>query len=262
MPHSPYWIKLHIKTLDSYTMSRLPDYLWRRAIELFLLAGENGNDGQLQPVAEIAWRLRIDETKATENLEALSQVGVVEKTRDGGWKVTNFEKYQTGSAESSSRVKRFRDKKKMESQKDEVENVENSVTCNVTCNVTGNALEENREEENRIDVTSNETSNETPFSKLSVFVANLMGVPEFSPNPLSWNKAINRFVSSGVKEEDIRSGFEDLMQKGDYTLVGAQSIVTAAINAKLRREFRKNGSSGVEVLSPEEQVRRFAGVSV
>ena len=38
------WIKLYLEILDDPKMDLLPDWLWRRAIELFLLAGENGND--------------------------------------------------------------------------------------------------------------------------------------------------------------------------------------------------------------------------
>jgi hypothetical protein len=52
-----FWIKLYLEILDDPKMGQLPDGLWRSAIELFLLAGENGNDGLLQPVTDLAWRL-------------------------------------------------------------------------------------------------------------------------------------------------------------------------------------------------------------
>jgi len=38
-------------------MGRLTNHLWRRAVELFLLAGREGNDGALPPVEEMAWIL-------------------------------------------------------------------------------------------------------------------------------------------------------------------------------------------------------------
>lgn len=87
------WIKLFIEVLDDPKMGRLPDWLWRRAIELFLLAGENGNDGLLQPVMDMAWRLRTSIEKLTESLQALSQVGVVHET-PSGWVVTHFQERQ------------------------------------------------------------------------------------------------------------------------------------------------------------------------
>lgn len=101
------WIKLFVELLDDPKMGRLPDWLWRRAIELFLLAGENGNDGLLPPVEDMAWRLRISPEKLTEALQALSQVGVVHET-PAGWMVTHFKDRQY--SESYERVKRFRER--------------------------------------------------------------------------------------------------------------------------------------------------------
>ena len=100
-----FWIKLYIEILDDPKMGQLPDWLWRRAIELFLLAGENGNDGLLQPVTDLAWRLRTSLQKLTESLVALSEVGVVHETPQG-WLVTNFKKRQY--SESMERTRRYR----------------------------------------------------------------------------------------------------------------------------------------------------------
>jgi hypothetical protein len=102
------WIKLFVELLDDPKMGRLPDWLWRRAIELFLLAGENGNDGLLQPVDDIAWRLRVSVEKLTEALQALSEVGVVHESPDG-WVVTHFKERQW--SESLERVRRYRNAK-------------------------------------------------------------------------------------------------------------------------------------------------------
>ena len=44
---SKYWIKLYYEILDDPKLGKLTDWLFRRAIELFLLAGENDNDGLL-----------------------------------------------------------------------------------------------------------------------------------------------------------------------------------------------------------------------
>jgi hypothetical protein len=102
------WIKLFIEILDDPKMGRLPDWLWRRAIELFLLAGENGNDGLLQPVEDSAWRLRTSIEKLTESLQALSRVGVVHETPEG-WVVSHFKERQY--SESLERVRRYRNAK-------------------------------------------------------------------------------------------------------------------------------------------------------
>ena len=63
-----FWIKLYIEILDDPKMGRLPNHLWRRAVELFLLAGRQGNDGALPPVKEMAWTLRLSEDKVLEDL--------------------------------------------------------------------------------------------------------------------------------------------------------------------------------------------------
>jgi len=81
MKHS--WIKLYPEILDDPKIGHLPNWLWRRAIELFLLAGENGADGRLQPVSDMAWRLRITESDLVKSLRTLSKIGVVHETPEG-----------------------------------------------------------------------------------------------------------------------------------------------------------------------------------
>src|SRR5512137_960544 len=103
------WIKLHIEILDNDEFGTLPEYIKWRAIELFLVAGENGDDGLLPPVARLAWRLRLDEVKIAETLSALTQVGVVHETPQG-WVVTNFKKRQY--SESYERTRRYRERNK------------------------------------------------------------------------------------------------------------------------------------------------------
>src|SRR5512135_3052586 len=103
------WIKLHIAILDDAEFGTLPEFMKWRATELFLVAGENGKDGLLPPVARLAWRLRLDEAKIAETLSALTQVGVVNETPTG-WVVTNFKKSQI--SESFERMKRYRQRYK------------------------------------------------------------------------------------------------------------------------------------------------------
>jgi DnaD/phage-associated family protein len=101
-----FWIKLYIEILDDDKFGTLPEFIKWRAIELFLVAGENGNDGLLPPVTRLAWRLRLDEVKIAETLSALTQVGVVHETPEG-WVVTNFTKRQA-AVPVAERVRRSR----------------------------------------------------------------------------------------------------------------------------------------------------------
>ena len=97
------WIKLYLEILDDSKMGRMPDLLWRRTIELFLIAGESDKDGLLPPVEDLAWRLRTTVEEMAGSLNALA--GVVEQTPQG-WFVTKFKDRQY--SESYERVKRYR----------------------------------------------------------------------------------------------------------------------------------------------------------
>jgi DnaD/phage-associated family protein len=102
------WIKLYLDILDDIEFGELPEFIKWRAIELFLVAGENGDDGLLPSVKRLAWRLRLDEDKINEALSTLALVGVVHETPDG-WCVTHFKDRQY--SESYERVKRYRNAK-------------------------------------------------------------------------------------------------------------------------------------------------------
>jgi DnaD/phage-associated family protein len=103
---SNYWIKLYHEIIDDPKMAQLPDYLWRRSIELFLLAGDYGEGGLLPPVSDIAWRLRVEEKRLAENLKTLSEIGILTATEQG-WLVTRFSQRQKAMS-STERVKRYR----------------------------------------------------------------------------------------------------------------------------------------------------------
>lgn len=107
---SHYWIKLYHEILDDAKMGRLPDRLWRRAIELFLMAGEEHNDGTLPPVADIAWRLRMTDEAVLEDLRSLEQVKIVTLLEDGTWFVTKFAERQAPMS-NAERQRRHRERK-------------------------------------------------------------------------------------------------------------------------------------------------------
>src|SRR3990172_1806875 len=105
------WIKLYLELLNDAKMARLQNWLWRRAIEFFLLAGEIWDDGYLPTVEEMVWRLRINEEDLGKSLQALSAIGVVNET-PGGWMVTHFKERQT--AKSTLRIRSYRERNRSE----------------------------------------------------------------------------------------------------------------------------------------------------
>ena len=107
-----YWIKLYHEILDDPKMCRLPDHLYRRTIELFLLAGKTGDDGSLPDVPDTAWHLRIEEAQLLQDLQDLSLVGIVTQD-DDGWFVTKIAERQE-AVSGAERIQRYRERQKKE----------------------------------------------------------------------------------------------------------------------------------------------------
>jgi hypothetical protein len=100
------WAKIYIEVIDDPKMGLLPDSLWRRVIEMILLAKKSDRDGWLPGVMEMSWSLRMTTEKLETDLAELSKIGIVE-LKDGNWFLTNFSKRQ--DAESpTERVREFR----------------------------------------------------------------------------------------------------------------------------------------------------------
>lgn len=108
-----YWIKLYTEIIDDPKMALLPDRLWRRVIEMFLLAKKVDQDGHLPDSKTIAWYLRLpDANELDADLQEISdRTGII--VRDGdGWFVVNFAKRQSRVTDSDrqrySRLKKQR----------------------------------------------------------------------------------------------------------------------------------------------------------
>lgn len=106
-----YWIKLYHEIIHDPKMGRLPDRVWRRAIELFLIAGESGNDGILPSIEDMAWTLRVDPQELQADLEELEKVGIVILQDDMLPVVTNFAERQAPVSDAE-RMQQLRDRKR------------------------------------------------------------------------------------------------------------------------------------------------------
>jgi len=90
---SKYWIKLYHEIIDDPKMGKLSDALWRRCIELFLIAGEYDSGGQLPSLDNIAWKLRSNAELLEAELNDLARVGITNLV-NGTWEITKFEERQ------------------------------------------------------------------------------------------------------------------------------------------------------------------------
>lgn len=106
-----YWIKLYHEITDDPKMATLPDRLWRRTIELFLLAGKLCADksGKLPDTRQLAWLLRMNTDDLQTDLDQLVATGIIQPIPNG-WLVVNFQKRQS-AATSTERVKQHRERK-------------------------------------------------------------------------------------------------------------------------------------------------------
>jgi hypothetical protein len=109
---SKYWIKLYHEILDDPKMGRMPDRLWRRTIELFLLAGELNENGLLPEPRDIAWRLRLSDNDIAEDLSFLETYNIVHQ-KDGRYIITKFADRQSAMS-SAERSRRYHESQKKE----------------------------------------------------------------------------------------------------------------------------------------------------
>ena len=89
-----HWIKLWLSILDDPKMGNLPDEQWRLAVELFLVAGENGDDGILSSIPDLSWRLRRDPKQLEALLKSLEKTTIIVK-QNRQWVVAKFSSRQS-----------------------------------------------------------------------------------------------------------------------------------------------------------------------
>jgi hypothetical protein len=101
-----------VEILDDPKMGRMSDRLWRRTVELFLIAGENRADGLLPSLSDMAWRLRpISEEELEADLVELARTGITEQ-RDGAWWIASFAERQAAEG-TAERSKHYRQKRRI-----------------------------------------------------------------------------------------------------------------------------------------------------
>jgi len=140
------WIKLYVETLDDPKMGRLNDRLWRRSIEVFMLAGKTGAGGFLPPIEDMAWILRTTPEELAAELEELARVNIVNQTEDG-WCVTHFAVRQDADS-NAERQRRYRERQQHDryegneevTEKEVIESNETVTECNDASNEKDNEL--------------------------------------------------------------------------------------------------------------------------
>ena len=101
------WYRIYDDLVHDPKVQRLEPSLFKTLINLWCLTSANG--GVLPPVDEIAFKLRINPQKAQRTLDRLIAEALLDQD-EPGIRPHNWNQRQYKSDDSTSRVKRFRDR--------------------------------------------------------------------------------------------------------------------------------------------------------
>jgi hypothetical protein len=226
-----------MEILDDPKMGNLSDHLFKRAIEMFLLAGDYDKDGFLPPEKDISWRLRANTELLHVDIEELIERGILEII-DNKLNVKNFAKWQAG-INVNERMRRYREQKKKDI-------YYGDVTEDVTSrNTDKSRVDKNRIDKNRIDKSRVEVEVDaaapTPYSRLSTTFVNISGIPELSGGVIRYNESIKKMVEMGVTPEILEEAILEMRDK-DFTIVSPGSCINACaiVIGKKRGKRRDN----------------------
>ena len=106
------WIKIYHEILDDPKMGRMNDHLWRRTIEIFLIAGKVEKNGILPTVEDMAWTLRTTVDDINTCLDEMEKLGIISKVGDEII-VTHYAERQSTNLTGAERTKRYRENKSL-----------------------------------------------------------------------------------------------------------------------------------------------------
>lgn len=116
------WFRLYDDVLDDPKVQALAPALFKCWVNVLCAASKN--NGQLPPLAQLAFKLRKSERAMAADLAELKRAGLIDDDGDGGMAPHNWAARQFKSDKSADRVRRHR------------ERTREAATCNVTSAVT------------------------------------------------------------------------------------------------------------------------------
>lgn len=120
------WIKLHVQLLDDPKVAVMADPLFRTFINLMAIAGRVDENGKLGSSADIAYWLRKELGEVEAQMLTLEKCNVC-VTKDGVWKLKNWNKFNKVAASNKpkairERVQKYRENKAKTEQAEETRN--------------------------------------------------------------------------------------------------------------------------------------------
>ena len=139
--NSDPWLKFYVRTLNNPKVQRLSLGDFKGWVNLLCLAKEH--DGDIPPVEDVAFRLRLSKRKAEALLKSLRFNGLID-----GDKMHDWDEMQYQSDSSTERVKRHRERQR-----------------NVSCNVSDVAPPVSETPQSRVEKSREETDKERDTEK-------------------------------------------------------------------------------------------------
>ena len=237
-----YWIKAYHEILDDPKMATLPDRLWRRVMEIFLLAGRlsKDKDGNIPDTKQLAWILRMNTDDLSMDLRQLEILGIIKSTQTG-WLVINFKKRQAASTDAErKKQQRERDQRKQYYNDDNVTELSRNVTQSTEDRV------QNTESEAETD--SGASANFDEILSLLRKLTGCLGAGESDIN------AINTIVRMGATKEDIKNGIDWFIGNGKIvryfsSLVGP---IQTAMSKRVQQGNRQYSLSNLKLDNSEQ----------
>jgi len=231
---SRYWIKLYHEILDDPKMGRLSDSLFRRTIELFLIAGDYDREGELPPPVDIAWRLRVPEGELEPRLQALRAVGILSLEPDGQWIVAHFKQRQSAepTALRSRHYREFTQKNKFPHGTATKRDADIDVDIDA---------EEEKEED------ADEGGGGSLDNELARTFVEHTRIPLNTGGADKWVEALARMKKAGVEKADIINALGECAGKG-IVIANLGSIVNPAIISMARRKAKAEAEGPAKFL--------------
>ena len=237
-----YWMKLWFDILRDPKMGMLPDRLWRRVIELFLIAGQHGEDGLLPDVATIAWHLNKPVSAIKTDLAKISDVGIVHEYATDKWLVTNFKKRNEAVA-PVKRMKDFRMRERYEKGDEPDDEIVTETLRECDAAVTSRNQEEQRNRSTDNLLKDSLKEDENSWDKFAEVFKELTGLPAKSSKPVK--AMLQSFKTQGVTLDEYSKAIQEMQEKG-YTIATMASPETWVMNNRKPKPKNGNGSRRVK----------------
>ncbi|MBE0699670.1 MAG: hypothetical protein IH586_22320 [Anaerolineaceae bacterium] len=247
-----YWIKLYHELLDDPKMALLPDRLWRRTIELFLLAGKVNKNGLLPETAEVAWMLRCKSDEIQLDMDQIAMAGIIYKV-DDGWMVAKFEERQAPVPDKVRKQKqRERDHKREYYGSEPITELSRIVT-----QITDTDTEADTEADTERDSARASESQQKPdaFDLIQAEIESVIGLPQGSEAV----NAIQELVTIGAEACDIQEA-ADWYRSNGKTIHSARSLIGPVKTALMKRKQQSRAPTPekfkkADILDPTERFK-------